>query len=199
MVAATTPFDRRTLELAFERLGAIAAAEGKVIEISVYGGSALLLTFDQRAATRDVDAVFDKDRDFVRRAAVHVAREFGWPANWINDGVKGFLSARDLQPEAKSLFRSYPLSGDAGLRVFVASPSYLFAMKCMAMRLGGTESSQDVDDIRLLGVELGIRTFDEAIALVSQYYSDERISPKTQFGLQEIFEGDGGRIGDADE
>ena len=101
MKPAATPFDRATLELAFGRLGALAAAEGKVIEISVYGGSALLLTFDHRAATRDVDAVFDKDREFVRRAAARVAEEFGWTDHWINDGVKGFLSARDHQADAR--------------------------------------------------------------------------------------------------
>ena len=191
MKPGATPFDRATLELAFGRLGALAAAEGKLIEISIYGGSALLLTFDQRAATRDVDPVFDKDREFVRRAAARVAEEFGWTGHWINDGVKGFLSARDVQPDAKSLFRSYPPNSSAGLRVFLASPSYLFAMKCLAMRVGGTETSQDISDIRLLGGALGISTFDEAIAVVSQYYPAGRISPKTQFGLQEIF-GSGG-------
>lgn len=55
------------------------------------------------------------------------------------------------------------------------------------MRVGGAETSQDVDDIRLLGDALGIRTFDEAIATASRYYPDGRISPKTLFGLQEIF------------
>ncbi len=187
MNSVAAPFDRETLEVALGRLGKYAAAEGKVIEISIYGGSALLLTFDQRAATRDVDAVFDSDRDFVRHAAAKVAEEFGWSAGWINDGVKGFLSARDVQPEAKALFRSYPAGEGAGLRVFLATPSYLFAMKCLAMRLGGVEASQDIDDIRLLGRALDIRTFDEAIAVVSRYYPDGRISPKTQFGLQEIF------------
>ncbi len=190
MTSTVAPFDRATLELAFARLGEVAVAEGKVIEISVYGGSAVLLTFENRATTRDVDAVFEKDRAFVRRAATQVAEEFGWSENWINDGVKGFLSARDAEPGAKSLFRSYP-SGDAsGLRVFIATPPYLFAMKCLAMRVGGTETSQDIDDIRLLGSALGIRTFSEAIAVVSRYYPDGRISPKTHFGLQEIFEVD---------
>ena len=191
MKPAPVLFDRATLELAFGRLGALAATEGKVLEISIYGGAALLLTFDQRAATRDVDAVFDKDRDFVRRASARVAEEFGWSGQWINDGVKGFLSARDVQPDAKSLFRSYPPNGTVGLRVFLASPTYLFAMKCLAMRVGGTGSSHDIGDIRLLGGALGIRTFDAAIAVVSRYYPDGRISPKTQFGLQEIF-GNGG-------
>lgn len=193
MTLAAAPFDRATLELAFERLGAIAAAEDKLVEISVYRGSALLLTFDQRAATRDVDAVFDNDRNFVRRAAARVAEEFGWNSHWINDGVNGFLSALDVQPEAKSLIRSYPSMEGAGLRVFLASPSYLFAMKCMAMRIGGAELSQDIADIRLLGGTLGIRTFDDAIAVVSRYYPDGRISPKTQFGLQEIFGDDGAK------
>jgi hypothetical protein len=38
MKPAVTPFDRATLELAFGRLGALAVAEGKVVEISIYVG-----------------------------------------------------------------------------------------------------------------------------------------------------------------
>src|SRR5689334_5081237 len=94
------PFNRETLEQAFARLGDMAWAAGKVIEISVYGGSALILTTDFRVATQDVDAVFDHDRTFLRRSAAVVADEFGWPGNWLNDGVKGFLSARDNSPES---------------------------------------------------------------------------------------------------
>ena len=187
MVSRATPFDRTTLEAALGRLGEIAVAEGKIVEISVYGGSALLLTFDSRIATRDVDAVFESDRDFVRCAAAMIADEFGWSADWINDGVKGFLSAHDADPDAKSLLRSYPSSQGPGLRVFVASPSYLFAMKCLAMRLGGAEVSQDVEDIRLLAGELGIRTAKDAMMIVSRYYPDGRISPKTRFSLEELF------------
>lgn len=193
MRTAAAPFDRATLEKAFERLGALAAAEGKLVEISVYGGSALLLSFDKRAATRDVDAVFDKDREFVRQAAARIAEEFGWPGNWINDGVKGFLSAYDAQPEAKTLLRSYPQAGEGGLRVFLATPSYLFAMKCLAMRIGGAELSHDADDIRRLAGALGIRTFEDAIGAVARFYPDSRISPKTQFGLQEMFESRGSK------
>lgn len=185
--ATAEPFDRNTLEVALGRLGALAAAEGKVVEISIYGGSALLLTFDRRKATKDVDAVFDSSREFVRRAAAQVAKEFGWNDSWINDGVKGFLSARDVEPEAKTLHRNYPDDDNSGLRVFLATPAYLFAMKCMAMRLGGAEASQDIEDIRLLAAGLGIENYADAIAVVMQYYPEGRISPKTQFGLQEMF------------
>jgi environmental stress-induced protein Ves len=52
-------------------------AEGTTIEIAVYGGSALMLTFDWRVATKDVDGVFEADRDTVRRLAARIAENYG--------------------------------------------------------------------------------------------------------------------------
>jgi hypothetical protein len=49
---------RESLEDAFRTLGVKARAADKVIEIAVYGGSALVLTLPGRVATKDVDAVF---------------------------------------------------------------------------------------------------------------------------------------------
>lgn len=181
------PFNRETLEQAFQRLGRMALDAGKVVEISIYGGSALILTTDFRIATQDVDAVFETDRTFIRHAAEIVAEEFGWSPTWINDGVKGFLSAKDTEKGAKALFRSYPSEEQAGLRVFVASPPYLFAMKCLAMRVGGVDTSQDIADIRALGRLLGIKNADEALATVSRYYPAQKLPPKTRFGIEEIF------------
>ena len=125
----------------------------------------------------------------MRRAAQIVSDEFGWPPTWINDGVKGFLSAHDSDPGAKSLFRSYPSECGPGLRIFVATPAYLFAMKCLAMRTAGAERADDIDDVRHLGAALGIKSASDALALVMQYYPAGRISPKTRFGVEEIFGG----------
>jgi hypothetical protein len=184
---APQPFDRQTIEKAFERLGELAVAAGKIVEISVYGGSALVLTLKHRPATRDVDAVFEADRTFIRRSAETVAAEFGWRGDWINDSVKGFLSRADAEPGAKALFRTYPMSGPEGLRVLVASPVYLFAMKCLAMRIGDATERGDIDDIRRLGALLGVASADQAIALVSRFYPPDRLPPKTRFGLEEMF------------
>ncbi len=181
------PFDRAALESAFERMGEMAVLAGKIVEISVYGGSALVLTLNHRPATRDVDAVFEKDRAFIRRATEDVAAEFGWQSDWLNDSVKGFLSRADAEPGAKSLFRSFPAENATGLRVLVASPGYMFAMKCLAMRIGGASDRGDVDDIRSLGDILGLRTLAEAIDLVARYYPAEALPAKTRFGLEEIF------------
>ncbi|HLY04717.1 MAG TPA: hypothetical protein VKR31_03120 [Rhizomicrobium sp.] len=187
MNPAPAPFNRATLEQAFERLGELSAAAGKIVEISVYGGAALVLTMPHRVATRDVDAVFENDRSFVRQAAATIAEEFGWPENWLNDGVKGFLSRSDTDAESKNLFRTYPTGSQPGLRVFIASPPYLFAMKCLAMRAGGVEQAQDISDIRKIGEVLGIRAATEALEVVARYYPSGQIPPKTRFGIEEIF------------
>jgi hypothetical protein len=142
---------------------------------------------DFRVATRDVDAVFESDRAFVREAAKIVATEFGWDLDWINDGVKGFLSAHDTDPGAKSLFRSYPLETGPGLRIFVASPAYLFSMKCLAMRVSGTEQHEDINDIKQLSKLLGIKDARDALSVVARYYPANSLPPKTRFGLEEIF------------
>ena len=49
------------------------------------------------------------------------------PNSWLNDAVKSYLSPRGEYDPYLELEH---------LRVFVAQPAYLLAMKCVAMRLG---------------------------------------------------------------
>ena len=180
------PFDRQSLQQALHVLGRRAYAEDKSIEIAIYGGSALILTYDWRVATRDVAAVFEADRQTVRRLAAEIADDIGWDRDWLNDGVKGFLSNADTDPEAKRLFATYPSEDQPGLRVSVANPRYLFAMKCRAMRIGGVEASPDINDIRQLAREIGIISSEEALRLVAEFYPNNVLEPKVRFGLEEI-------------
>jgi predicted nucleotidyltransferase len=183
----TKNFDRRTLEQALAEVGRRALAAGRIVEIVVYGGSALLLTLNRQINTGDVDAVFEGNKDFVRKVAAEMAEEFGWDENWLNDGVKGWLSKRDSDPEVKALFKTYPSEDTPGLRVYTAKPEYLFAMKCRAMRIGGVETSSDIDDIRLLARAIGIKTSSDALTLVEKFYPESMLQLKTRLGLQEIF------------
>jgi hypothetical protein len=118
----TTPFlTRQNLESAFRELGVRARAADKIVEIAVYGGSALILTLPGRVATKDVDAVIGQDQVWLREAVAALAEEKGWPSDWLNDGVKGWLSHRDADPEAKHLFKTYP-SEDGIEEIFSGLP-----------------------------------------------------------------------------
>jgi hypothetical protein len=179
------PFDRRTLEAAFNEIGRRARADGRIVDIAVYGGTALVLTLDHRQATRDVDAVFDTDSTWLRAITRTIAQDNGWDETWINDGVKGYLSHMDSA--SRQLFRTYPSEAEPGLRLYIASPEYLFAMKCMAMRIGGVEVTEDKSDILAPAAAIGIIGADQAIEIVAKFYPQDRIPPKRRFGLEEMF------------
>jgi hypothetical protein len=180
-------FDRKTLEYALAELGQRAFSAGRTVEIVIYGGSALLLTLNRQVNTGDVDAVFEGNKDFIKRLAAEMAEEFGWDENWLNDGVKGWLSNRDADPDVKALFKTYPAEDRPGLRVYTAKPEYLFAMKCRAMRVGGIETNSDIDDIKLLARAIGIGNSEDALTLVEKFYPQNMLQPKTRLGLEEIF------------
>lgn len=164
---------RRLLHLLDEEL-AEAGVEG---ELYLVGGAVMCLAFDARPATRDVDALFRPVRE-IREAAVRVAARAGVPSTWLNDAVKGFLDERaDFDP-----FLELP-----HLRVFVARPEYLLAMKCASMRLG--EEFRDLDDVRYLLRYLNVTSADEALAIVTQYFEEEQLMPKTRLALEELLGG----------
>ncbi len=96
-------------------------------------------------------------------------------ADWLNAGVKGFMSTQ--QDFAPFLEMDY-------LRVMVAQPAYLLAMKCLALRIGA--EFHDEDDIRYLLRHLDVRTYDQAISLISQYYPLDRFPQKTLYALAEL-------------
>lgn len=174
---------RKDILRGLRRLDELAKEHGKIVDIAVYGGAALSLAFDMRVTTRDVDAVIRGARNFIRSAARQVAQEEGWPEDWINDGVKGFVSPR----EELSLMQEFAGEGP-GLRIYMPSPQYLFAMKCMAMRPEGLDGSHDISDIEALADEAEVPDAASALALVEAFYPNRAIPPKVQFAVEEIME-----------
>ena len=143
-------------------------------ELYVVGGAAMCLALGARSATRDVDAWF-KPSTLVRQAAARVAARANVPENWLNDAVKVWLS--DHGSFGPYLELSH-------LQVFVASPAYLLALKCMSMRLGA--EFHDLDDVRYLLRHLDIRTADAAMQVVTQYFDVTQVPLKTRFALEEL-------------
>jgi hypothetical protein len=164
---------RRLLELLGEELET-AGVEG---ELYLVGGAVMCLAFDARPATRDVDALFRPTRE-IREAAARVADRAGVPRGWLNDAVKGFLDERGDFDR----FLELP-----NLRVFIARPEYLLAMKCASMRLA--EEFRDVDDVRYLLRYLNITSVDQALEIVTRYVDEDRLMPKTRLALEELLSG----------
>lgn len=141
----------------------------------------MVLAFDARAATRDVDAIF-RPPDLFRRAAAHAAAaDSSLPAHWLNDGVKGFVSER---PETTG----EGMPSFSHLRVTRPTTEYLFAMKCMAARTAGYDTDGDRADVLFLAKQLGVGQASQALAIVERFYPASRIPVKTAFFLEELLQ-----------
>jgi hypothetical protein len=158
----------------FDQLNAALRATDTRAELYVVGGAVMCLAYGVRESTQDVDALF-KPTTRVREAAARVAAETGAPPDWLNDSVKGYLSERgDFAPFLEL----------DHLKVLIAEPQYLLAMKCLAMRLGA--EFHDEEDVRFLLRTLNITSVDQAWHILAHYYPIERYPPKTKYVLEEM-------------
>ena len=162
--------DKLELDKALTRLGQILRERRVAGEIAVFGGAAIVLGFEFRTATEDVDAMITQGHGQVVKAQQEVGAELGLPPNWLNEQGTSYLSKyHDFK-----LFRTYPSEGQFGLRVLTATGQYLLAMRLLSLRHYG----HDVQDIVQLARQLGCTTADGLLQLVKHYYPDEQVLPE---------------------
>ena len=178
------------VESAFDELATLSRAEGKVIDVALYGGAALLLVSNFREATFDVDAVAsDENQSDLERFAAVVAERRGWHVDWLNDQVFPFLSdkAEGISIHHQ-LFRNYPSNGAPGLRVYVPTPEYMCALKLIALRIDPSNATKDLDDLIHLTALLALHTPDAALTLVRQFFDRESASARVETGIKRLYE-----------
>jgi len=145
-------------------------------ELYLLGGAVFCLAFKSRASTKDLDAVF-LPKTKIRKIAEEIASEKDLPVDWLNDAVKGFLS-KDATYQ--------PFGAFEFLKVFIATPDYLLAMKCLSMRLG--EEFHDEGDVVFLLRYLNITEYKKAVEIISRFYPIEMFPQKALYALEEILE-----------
>ena len=121
------PLSAEDIRQAFDKLSEELERQSQPTEIIVVGGAALVLLFNARESTKDVDAYFvTPDVSRLRTAAETVADSLGLPTDWLNDGAKGYLVGVSA---GKVLYQSPVLT------VRAASVAQLLAMKLAAWRM----------------------------------------------------------------
>ena len=160
--------DRREIIEALTALANELEGRGVSAEMYVVGGAAIALAFDERRATRDIDAVFEP-KAVVYEAAAVVAEKLELPGGWLNDAVGSDPAAA-------------PVLDLPGLRCLAASPQTLLALKVLAHRVGEDES-----DVRLLAAELGLSRAEDVLGIAERTYGD-RLDPAARFFVEQLFD-----------
>lgn len=179
-------FEREELLGAFDEIGRAAHANGTLLSISVYGGSALILASNFRFKTEDVDiAPLDEAPPWLAEIVAAIAARTGWSPDWFNDGV-GFHLSKVADPVADHvLFGTFPRRGaEPGLKVFVPTASYQLALKLKAFRaLDARKGEIEMNDIRKPLRVCDIKTPEEAIALMGRCFPVSAAAPEKQLFL----------------
>lgn len=135
-------FSREEIQGGLKRLGELAQAQGLHVQLTLVGGAVMVLGYQARQSTRDVDAVIlsPPEARLVRKLAKRVAEECDWPEDWLNDGAKGYLVGIS---EGPVLFSA------PGIEARAPSLAQLLAMKLCAWR-----DDLDISDSRRLLQEI---------------------------------------------
>lgn len=170
---------------ALHALGRRVAAQNRVIDIAIYGGSSLMLVSNFRVSSGDVDAVAQTDQAFVDGLARTVAGELGLAEDWLNDGVRTYLSPIADPPDHHLFFRSFPNEKHPGIRIYVPTAPYMLALKLMSLRIG-PDDSKDLDDIINLCRVTDIASAAAMIELAAAFYPEARVSGKLRLSVDFI-------------
>ncbi len=165
-------FDRPSLIEAFREIGASAVTNGTRIELTVYGGSAMLLASNFRFATEDVDIaeIGMPWPVWLDEVVSKIAQRNQWSNDWINEAVSFYLSPLASRAADHLEFGSYPPEGLLGLNVLVPTAEYLLALKLKAIRiLDPVKGQQEADDIRNLMQVLSVDA-EGAIRVLAKYF-----------------------------
>lgn len=178
--------DRETIERAFRLMGQYLLDRKALGEIAIYGGSAIMLQFDWRKASRDVDARVTSERShgLVIEAAANAAAQLGLPRSWLSENVAMYARRGEGEADRISL-GLYPSPERFGLRVTAAKPSYILAMKLKALERV-TIDDRDYEDAVNLGIERGMSRVDELREVFRQFFPDEELPPRAALRLEEL-------------
>ena len=135
----------------------------------------MAIQIGREALTRDVDALHPPSREFTDVVHLIAARR-GWPLNWLNDAVKGFVSHFDSADD----WDTFDEGGT--VTVFIARPQLLLAMKLLAGR--GTRDREDIE--RLLDA-CKVTSVASAEEIFDKYYPAESMNHRAAALLRERF------------
>ncbi len=167
--------DRQRILSLFELLNSELAQRDEKAEIGIVGGAVMCLVYQARAATRDVDAIF-KPTNLVRDLVARIGEREDLPPDWLNDAAKAYIQGDFVRQDVINL---------SHLRVWAPEPRYMLAMKCLSARW----DSSDRDDVIFLIQFLKLSSAQDVFSILEHYYPKRQIPAKTQFFIEELFEG----------
>ena len=157
--------DRGEIEGALRELSEVLDARGVVARIYLVGGAAMVLAYESRFSTDDVDGSGYPTED-VLAAAREIAGRRGLQPDWLHDSVKAWFPTFK-EPDWRPVFKVGTVD------VVVADERTLLAMKLRASR-----GRRDELDIEFLLDRCGVSTVEGALSVYEEYFPEDELPPR---------------------
>lgn len=138
-----------------------------IFDVYLVGGAAIVLNFEYRASTIDIDACF-KNNQQINQAIDEVSKRLDLPKDWLNCDFMVTPSYSPVIVNKAKLYKAFRKV----IKVHLLEPKYLIAMKLKSSRPTGG----DLDDVIKMIYELRYKnipiSYEEIINAYKELYLD---------------------------
>jgi hypothetical protein len=135
--------------------------------IYLVGGAVMVLAFNARFSTDDIDASLYPPEE-VLAAASDIADRRGLDRGWLNDSAKIFVPL-NKEPDSRPVFKV------GTVEIVAADERTMLAMKLRASR-----GRRDEEDIEFLLGRCGINSESEAFELYDEFFPQDPVPPRSR-------------------
>jgi hypothetical protein len=167
--------NRDEIESALAELADQLNARNVKAKIYLVGGAVMLLAFDARFTTGDIDGAIHPTDD-VLAVAAEIGERRGLGAEWLNNSASQFIPVFK-EPNWQPIFKL------GNVEIVAADERSMLAMKMRAGR-----GSRDRPDINFLVQRCGVTTVAEALDLYDEYFPEDPLPDRTLPLLDEAIE-----------
>lgn len=145
------------------------------LTLNIYGGTVMMVCFDARPATKDIDALFETST-LINNILLDIAETYGLHKDWINQDIKEPLKyIRNENLKEVYNFRN--------LKVLAPSAEQMLAMKILSAR---PEPYRDFNDAEYLISYLKIETLEEVLKIFDKYVGRRYLGERQKMFLNYV-------------
>lgn len=157
-------------------------SHGYQFEFIIVGGASILINYDFRAVTNDIDAYYIHSAD-IKDSIAKISQKFNISPNWLNDDFKTTKSFSNKLSEFSTYYKTYQNI----LIVRTIKDEYLIAMKLVSARTYKNDISDVVGIINSIRKNGNDITLDIIMKAVKDLYGNsEMISNEIKLTLEKI-------------
>ncbi|KLU62417.1 hypothetical protein CEB3_c12780 [Peptococcaceae bacterium CEB3] len=145
------------------------------LTLNLYGGTVMMVCFDARPATKDVDALFETS-PIIDSILADIAETYGLRRGWINQDIKEPLKSIKKE-DLKEIYKF------KNLKVLAPSAEQMLAMKVLSAR---PEPYKDFNDAEYLIMYLKLETLEEIINIFDKFIGRRYLGDRQKMFLNYV-------------